>query len=190
MDYRPNNMYISDARDLHQHIEPASVALSVWAPPRLTGNKREAGLTFFCWKNLLRRTIESHNAILKPGGYMAINIADILCFKDPEMPRIMAENISRRKRNDITKEQVMAAWAENPTLNRRQTVDRRMKGNNIRGGKYETQTWVKMSADCWKSTRMRRGYSSTTAASGSKMPPGKTQSQIPPPKVGGLSLDQ
>jgi site-specific DNA-methyltransferase (adenine-specific) len=66
----------------------------------------------------------------------------------------MAENVSRRKRGDITREQVIATWAEHPDCNRRQiaallgcseqTVDRRMKGNNIRGGKYEDQTRVKV----------------------------------------------
>ena len=69
------------------------------------------------------------------------------------MPRIMAENVSRRKRNDITREMVVEAWGNHPDYNRRQiaallgcseqTVDRRMKGNNIRGGKYEPQTRVK-----------------------------------------------
>ncbi len=154
MDYTPNGIYLGDAREIHHHIEPSSVALSVWSPPYHVGKEYERDLSFFDWKNLLRRTIEAHNAVLKPGGFLVINIADILCFKDPEMPRIMAENISRRKRNDITREQVVAAWAENPTLNRKQiaallgcseqTVDRRMKGNNIRGGKYESQTRVKV----------------------------------------------
>ena len=111
-------------------------------------------MSFFDWKNLLRRTIEAHAVILRPGAFLAINIADILCFRDPEMPRIMAENVSRRKRADITREQVLQAWQQHPDYNRRQiaallgcseqTVDRRMKGNNIRGGKYETQTRVKL----------------------------------------------
>jgi len=154
MDYTPNGIYLGDAREIHHHIEPSSVALSVWSPPYHVGKEYERDLSFFDWKNLLRRTIEAHNAVLKPGGFLVINIADILCFKDPDMPRIMAENISRRKRNDITREQVVATWAENPTLNRKQiaallgcseqTVDRRMKGNNIRGGKYESQTRVKV----------------------------------------------
>ncbi len=64
-------------------------------------------MSFFDWKNLLRRVIEAHASILKPGAFLAINIADILCFKDPDMPRIMAENVSRRKRSDITREMVL-----------------------------------------------------------------------------------
>jgi site-specific DNA-methyltransferase (adenine-specific) len=69
------------------------------------------------------------------------------------MPRIMAENVSRRK-SAITREMVVAAWKNHPTYNRyqiaemlgcsEQTVDRRLKGNNIRGGKYSPQTRVKV----------------------------------------------
>ena len=68
------------------------------------------------------------------------------------MPRIMAENITRRKRSDITKEKVLVQMQKMPGASRyeiaaslgcsEQTVDRRLKGNNIRGGKYEVQTRV------------------------------------------------
>lgn len=69
------------------------------------------------------------------------------------MPKIMAENIRRRK-VEITREDVLAAKAKHPTYNRyqlaallgcsEQTIDRRLNGNNIRGGKYQTQTRVKV----------------------------------------------
>jgi site-specific DNA-methyltransferase (adenine-specific) len=154
MKYEPDNIYLGDAKNLAQHIEPDTVALSVWSPPYHVGKAYEHDMSFFDWKHLLRRAIEAHAIILKPGAFLAINIADILCFKDPAMPRIMAENVSRRKRDDITREKVLEAWARHPDHNRRQiaailgcseqTVDRRMKGNNIRGGKYETQTRVKL----------------------------------------------
>lgn len=154
MKYEPDNIYLGDAKELAQHIEPDTVALSVWSPPYHVGKVYERDMSFFDWKNLLRRTIEAHAVILKPGAFLAVNIADILCFKDPCMPRIMAENISGRKRNDITREKVLDVWAEYPDYNRRQiaeilgcseqTVDRRIKGNNIRGGKYVTQTRVKL----------------------------------------------
>ena len=152
MTYEPNGIYLGDAREIAQHIPQESVALSVWSPPYHVGKEYEREMSFFEWKNLLRRTIEAHVPILRPGGFLAINIADILCFPDESMPRIMANNVSRRKRNDITQEQVVALWSQHPTLNRKQiaamlgcseqTVDRRMKGNNIRGGKYEAQTRV------------------------------------------------
>ena len=37
-------------------------------------------LSFEDWKNLLRKVIKL--SFLKPGGFLVINIADILCFKD------------------------------------------------------------------------------------------------------------
>jgi len=153
-DYCPTGIYFGEARTLAEHIIHDSVALSVWSPPYHVGKDYERDMTYLDWKSLMRRTIGAHSLILKPGGFLAINIADILCFKDPEMPRIMADNVSRRKRSDITREQVVAAWAGQPTASRKQiaeilgcseqTVDRRMKGNNIRGGKYEAQTRVSL----------------------------------------------
>lgn len=150
--FKPNGVYLGDARCLHDFIEPESIALSVWSPPYHVGKEYERDVSFFEWKNMLRRTLAAHYPILKPGGFVAVNISDILCFADESMPRIQADNVSRRKRADITREQVMEAWGANPKMNRReiaailgcseQTVDRRMKGNNIRGGKHATQTKV------------------------------------------------
>lgn len=152
--YEPDNIYLGDAKNLAQHIEANSIALSLWSPPYHVGKNYERDMSFFDWKNLIRRTIEAHSIILRPGAFLVINIADILCFKDPNMPRIMAENVSRRKREDITREKVLETWAKYQNYNRKQiadilgcseqTVDRRMKGNNIRGGKYEIQTRVKI----------------------------------------------
>lgn len=150
----PDEVYEGDARDIAFNIAPGSVALSVWSPPYHVGKEYERDVTFLEWKSLLRRTIQAHATVLKPGGFLAINIADILCFKDANLPRIMAENVTRRKRGDITREMVLQAMKENPGKKRQeiarilgcseQTVDRRLKGNNIRGGKYETQTRVKL----------------------------------------------
>ena len=69
------------------------------------------------------------------------------------MPKIQAENVDRR-RSKVTKEDVLRAQERFPGCNRyrlaellgcsEQTVDRRLKGNNIRGGKYANQTRVKV----------------------------------------------
>lgn len=148
-----NSIIQGDNRDLLQRIEPNSVACSVWSPPYHVGKEYEVDMSYEDWVNLLREVICLHYPILQPGGFLAINIADILCFKDPNIPRIMAENM-RRKRSDITRELVLETMAANPGLSRdkiakllgcsEQTVDRRLKGNNIRGGKYMTQTRVKL----------------------------------------------
>lgn len=152
--YHPTAIYQGDAREVHEHVAPESIALSVWSPPYHVGKDYERDMSFVEWKNLLRRTIEAHVQILKPGGFLAINIADILVFRDPDMPRVMAENVSHRKRGDITREKVLETMAAHPNFSRyqiaeilqcsEQTIDRRIKGNNIRGGKYETQTRVKL----------------------------------------------
>ena len=150
---KTNEIYQGDARKLLTQIEPNSIALSVWSPPYFVGKDYEADLTFKDWKNLLENVIKLHFPIIKPGGFLVINIADILVFKDPSMPRIQAEAVSRR-RSPVTREHVLKAMKEHPEYNRyqlakllgcsEQTVDRRLHGNNIRGGKSETQTRVKI----------------------------------------------
>lgn len=150
---QPNSIVCSDARNALKRIECNTVSCSVWSPPYHVGKEYEKEMTFSDWQQLLKEVIELHSLILKPGGFLVINIADILCFKDDNMPKIMAENVSRRK-TDITKELILKIWQNNPNLNRyqiadllgcsEQTVDRRLNGNNIRGGKYGTQTRVKI----------------------------------------------
>jgi site-specific DNA-methyltransferase (adenine-specific) len=110
-------------------------------------------MTFDEWHSLLREVISLHFPIVKPGGFLVINIADILCFKDPSMPRIQAPN-PRQHRHKVTTEDVLRAQRANPELSRyqladllgcsEQTIDRRLNRNNIRGGKYATQTRVKL----------------------------------------------
>lgn len=148
-----NEIYCGRAEEYLQKIEPESVALSVWSPPYHVGKKYESEQTYEEWIVMLRQVISLHCNILKPGGFLAINIGDILCFPDETMPRIQANNVSIR-RCSITEEDVRAAQAKYPNYNRRQlakvlgcseqTVDRRLHGNNIRGGKYNTQTRVKI----------------------------------------------
>lgn len=150
---RPNEIYLGDARHLLPQIEPNSIALSVWSPPYFVGKEYEAHLSFEDWQDLLKTVIRLHFPIIKPGGFLAINIADILVFRDPSMPRIQSEAVSR-KRSPVTREDVLRAIAEHPEYNRyqlakllgcsEQTIDRRLHGNNIRGGKYESQTRVKI----------------------------------------------
>jgi site-specific DNA-methyltransferase (adenine-specific) len=149
----PNEIYLGDARKLLPQIEPNSIALSVWSPPYFVGKEYESHLSFQDWQDLLKTVISLHFPVIKPGGFLVINIADILVFKDPSMPRIQAEAVNR-KRSPITRDDVLKAMADHPDYNRyqlakllgcsEQTIDRRLHGNNIRGGKYESQTRVKI----------------------------------------------
>lgn len=146
-----NQIHQGDTAKLINKVEPRSVSLSFWSPPYFVGKNYEKDATFESWQNLLKTTIEGHNSILKPGGFLVINIDDILAFPDPHIPRIQAPNKSKL-RSPVTKEDVLKAKKKYPDYNRNQlaallgcseqTIDRRLNGNNIRGGKYNTQTRV------------------------------------------------
>jgi len=146
-----NQIHLGDARTLLQQIEPSSVACSIWSPPYHVGKEYEKNMSYKEWSDLLKEVIALHYPILKPGGFLVINIADILVFPDVTMPRFQALN-PKRQRSSITREDVFAAQTAYPNYNRyqlaellgcsEQTIDRRLKGNNIRGGKYNTQTRV------------------------------------------------
>jgi site-specific DNA-methyltransferase (adenine-specific) len=148
-----NCIHQGDALALLPKIEPNSVSLSFWSPPYYVGKEYESHLTYDGWRRLLAGVIAAHFPIIKPGGFLAVNIADILVFKDPDMPRIQAD-VVRGKRSPVTREDVLAALAQYPEATRyqlasllgcsEQTVDRRLNGNNIRGGKSEPQTRVKI----------------------------------------------
>ena len=148
-----DNIYHGDAQDLLTEITPNSIALSFWSPPYFLGKDYELDETYDSWQLLLKNVIKLHYSILKPGGFMIINIADILSFKDENMPRIMGLNPSNRKCS-VTKEQILKVIEEHPQYSRyelaaalncsEQTIDRRLNGNNIRGGKYAVGTHVKL----------------------------------------------
>jgi len=134
-------------------LEPDSVDLSFWSPPYFVGKEYERDLDYSDWQILLKSVIELHSPALKSGGFMVVNIADIICFQDEQIPRFQARNVSRQ-RCPVTKSDVLAVLAKHPDWNRRQiakelgcseqTVQRRLEGNNIRGGKYMTQTRVNL----------------------------------------------
>jgi len=162
-----NHIYHGDCRELLPLIEPNSVACSVWSPPYFVGKNYEQYLSYEDWVGLLRTTIRHHFPVIKPGGFLVINIADILCFPDDKMPRIQAPNI-RRHRSKITREEVLAAKAAHPDYNRdqlasllgcsEQTIDRRLNGNNIRGGKYNTQTRIHLVGHIVDETARNAGF--------------------------------
>src|SRR5688572_19596465 len=92
-----DTIHLGDCRTLLPRIEPESLALSVWSPPYWVGKSYEVHLSFGDWQSLVSTTIRLHYPILKPGAFLAINIADILCFRDEQMPRIQLANISKHR---------------------------------------------------------------------------------------------
>ena len=103
-----NKIYHGRSEELMERIAPESISLSFWSPPYFLGKDYEKGETFESWQSTLRRVIELHATTLKPGGFMVINIADILCFPDENMPRFQAMNI-RNQKCPVTKEMVLDA---------------------------------------------------------------------------------
>ena len=140
-----------DSRDLLPQFPTDSVDLSFWSPPYHVGKSYERDLTFDEWCDLVRGVIQAHATIIKPGGFLAVNIGDILCYSAPDIPRFQADNIRGKKAN-VTKEQILASKAEHPNANRHelatilgcseQTIQRRLENNNVRGGKHGVPTKV------------------------------------------------
>lgn len=150
---KQNDIYHGNSVELINKIEPESISLSFWSPPYFVGKDYEKGETYDSWQLMLKQVIAGHFNALKKGGFLVVNIDDILAFPDANMPKIQAPNKSKL-RSPITKEIILAAKEKHPNLNRNelakilgcseQTIDRRLNGNNIRGGKYSTQTKVKL----------------------------------------------
>lgn len=149
----PDTIVAGDARAVLDRLAPGSVSLSFWSPPYFVGKSYEKGLRFEDWQALLATVIAKHARVLKPGGFLAVNIADILVFPDAGLARIAADATSQKK-VAVTREQVLSAKRAHPDFNRHQlakllkcseqTVQRRIEGVNVRGGKYDTQTKVKV----------------------------------------------
>ena len=148
----PVNCILSgDARQLLKGLPDGCVDLSFWSPPYHVGKSYERGNSFADWQELLKAVIGEHHRLLKAGAFLAVNIGDILCFPDPQMPRFQADNV-RGKTHAITKAEIEAKLAEHPGANRHrlaqllgcseQTIQRRLEGNNVRGGKHNVATKV------------------------------------------------
>ena len=148
-----NRIVTGDARSVMPSMPPGSVDLSFWSPPYYVGKSYEKDWTFAEWQAVVREVISCHAKVLKPGGFMVVNIGDILCFPDESMPRYQADNV-RRKKSPVTREQIIKLKAQYPNARRvelakmlgcsEQTVQRRLEHNNVRGGKQIASTRVKL----------------------------------------------
>ncbi len=148
-----NRIITGDAKAVMPSIPSGSVDLSFWSPPYYVGKSYEKEWTFEEWQSLVRDVISLHSRILKPGGFMAVNIGDILCFSDELMPRYQANNV-RRKKSPVTRDQIIKLKQQHPEAKRtelakmlgcsEQTVQRRLEHNNVRGGKQLASTRVKL----------------------------------------------
>jgi site-specific DNA-methyltransferase (adenine-specific) len=144
-----NEIYHGRSEELMLRIPKESIALSFWSPPYFVGKEYEKEATYESWQTMLKRVIQLHANALRPGGFLVINIADIMAFADPAIPRYQALN-KQQQRITVTRESILQAKEQNPGINRdqlakllgcsEQTIDRRLNGNNIRGGKHSVQS--------------------------------------------------
>ena len=116
---KANDIYLGRSEELMKRIVPDSIALSFWSPPYFVGKEYEQNETYDSWQEMLKTVIQLHVQVLRPGGFMVINIADILAFKDEDMPRIQGMNISNHK-SPVTKDMVLQAKKKYPHYNRDQ----------------------------------------------------------------------
>ena len=146
-----NRILTGDARSILPDLPQDSIDLSFWSPPYYVGKSYEKHLSFEDWQSLVRDVIHCHKSIIKPGGFIAVNIGDILCFPDDSMPKFQADNV-RRKKIPITREDILAVKQHHPGANRHelarilgcseQTIQRRLENNNVRGGKQNNSTKI------------------------------------------------
>ena len=113
------NNYIKtgDSRDLINELDEESISLSLWSPPYFVGKDYEKDNSLDDWVKLLEQVIECHSRILIPGGFMVINIADIKCFSDENIPKYQTNNVSNKK-SSVTREMVLKAKSDFPEYNR------------------------------------------------------------------------
>ena len=148
-----NRILTGDARQVLSALPSACIDLSFWSPPYFVGKSYERDWSFSEWQSLLQEVILCHSRIIKPGGFMAVNIGDLLCFPDESMPRFQANNI-RRKKIPVTRKQIIDLQKQYPEAKRvdlakmlgcsEQTIQRRLEHNNVRGGKQKPSTRIKL----------------------------------------------
>ena len=82
-DWRPRRIICGDARDVMRRMPAGSVDLSFWSPPYFVGKSYERDLDFAGWRSMVGDVVAQHRRIVRPGGFIVVNISDILCFVDP-----------------------------------------------------------------------------------------------------------
>ena len=141
----------ADARSALAGLEPGSVDLAFWSPPYLVGKSYERDLTLCSWSALLEEVLRLHGRLLKPGGFCVVNVADVMAFPDPSLPRNRARQADHHV-HPVTSQTVRAAVDAAPGAPKSvvaealgcstQTLDRRLLGHEARGLKPTATTCV------------------------------------------------
>ena len=115
----PNTIACGKAEDLMKRVPKQSVALSIWSPPYNIGKEYESGQSYPQWMEMMNSIIHQHKRILKDGGFMVVNINDMLFFEDKKMPPYHHENPSHQT-SGVYKNMVQRMADEHPEYSIRQ----------------------------------------------------------------------
>ena len=137
-----NRIVLGDCRQILKRLGDDEVDLSIWSPPYQIGRPWDCP-DLESWQALMAEVSAEHGRIVRPGGFVAVNIGDIRTWPDPNIPRQQAELASRRR--PITIGDIARTRAAQPkaSLNEiaealgcsRQTIDRRLGGKEQRGAR-------------------------------------------------------
>ena len=111
-----NKIHCGYSEDLIKQIEPETVTCSIWSPPYHLNKEYEKDQTYDEWQLMLKEVILAHFPILKNGGFMIVNIANILCFQDETMSKIQMPNPSKH-RVSLSKEEIVTVLTQHPKMN-------------------------------------------------------------------------
>jgi len=155
-------IYHGDCREVSPNI--SGVTLSIWSPPYGVGKDYEAGATDAEWHDLIGGAINGAGVAMVDGGFLVVNVADVLAKPDATIPRFRAELVAGRT---VSAADVAEAIGRMPNAGRseiaavlgcsEQTVDRRLNGNNARGGKQTTMTRPELREGTITSMAVRSG---------------------------------
>ena len=150
---KENTILCGYAEDLMKQIKKGSIALSIWSPPYNINKEYEVKQSYKAWKAMIEAVIHNHKRILKDGGFMAININDMLTFEDKTMPRYHHENPQQQAKG-ITREVILSIRADHPDYSIRkiaemlgcshQTIRRRLSGVNLKDKNQGKRTRIEL----------------------------------------------
>ena len=137
-----DRIYLGDCRSLLPQIVPASAALVLTSPPFNLGKPYEVGVSFDAWEQLLRDAVRLSAIVLRQGGFLVLNVADVRACPVSGLDSLQAE-CRHLCRSPVTVAQIEALRAAEPGLSEaalarrlatsQATIARRLRGHLARG---------------------------------------------------------
>ena len=146
-----NRIITGDARQVLPRLARDSIDLSVWSPPYGVGKSYESGETRETWRALIEEVMQAHATLVRPGAFVVVNLADILCEPDPLIGPFEHDDVTR-KRVSVTESDIESFRRMDPRARTAdiaqhfgcsvQTIVRRLGGNTARMGRRSIPTKV------------------------------------------------